>query len=107
MKPLDPNAAVPTLGGQKAFLVLYCLASFFLNCGPNTTTFIVPGESFPTRYRSTMNGVAAASGKLGAIISQLVIYGQLWNSDSLVLHKRGVMVVYVTLGCDRSNKLDI
>ena len=53
-------------------MVLYCLANFFQNFGPNTTTFIVPGEVFPTRYRATAHGISAASGKLGAVISQLV-----------------------------------
>ena len=38
--------------------------------GPNATTFIVPGECFPTRYRSTYYGISAASGKLGAVIAQ-------------------------------------
>ncbi|KAG9078796.1 Inorganic phosphate transporter pho84 [Ceratobasidium sp. UAMH 11750] len=54
-----------------AFVFLYCLANFFNNFGPNTTTFIVPGEAFPTRYRSTAHGISAASGKLGAIIAQV------------------------------------
>ena len=39
--------------------------------GPNTTTFIIPGEAFPTRYRSTSHGISAASGKLGAIVAQV------------------------------------
>lgn len=41
------------------------------NFGPNTTTFVVPGEVFPTRYRSTAHGISAASGKFGAIIAQV------------------------------------
>ncbi|KZP25116.1 phosphate permease [Athelia psychrophila] len=53
------------------FIVLYCVANFFQNFGPNTTTFIVPGEAFPTRYRSTAHGISAACGKLGAIIAQV------------------------------------
>ena len=36
----------------------------------------VPGECFPTRYRSTSHGVSAASGKIGAIIAQ-VVFGPL------------------------------
>ena len=44
--------------------------------GPNATTFIVPGECFPTRYRSTSHGISAASGKVGAIIAQ-TIFGPL------------------------------
>ncbi|THG92931.1 hypothetical protein EW026_g8150 [Hermanssonia centrifuga] len=52
------------------FVVLFCLISLFQNFGPNSTTFIVPGEVFPTRYRSTGHGITAASGKVGAIVSQ-------------------------------------
>jgi hypothetical protein len=55
----------------KGFVVLYCFANFFQNFGPNTTTFVIPGEVFPTRYRSTAHGISAASGKLGAIVAQV------------------------------------
>lgn len=40
----------------------------------NTTTFIIPGEVFPTRYRSTAHGISAASGKFGAIIAQIMAF---------------------------------
>ncbi|KAK7454530.1 hypothetical protein VKT23_011284 [Stygiomarasmius scandens] len=60
-----------TQNAKGAFVFLYCLANFFQNFGPNTTTFIVPGEAFPTRYRSTAHGISAASGKLGAIVAQV------------------------------------
>ncbi|KAL7273946.1 Inorganic phosphate transporter pho84 [Rhizina undulata] len=56
-----------------ALLALYILCQFFFNFGPNATTFIVPGECFPTRYRSTSHGISAASGKVGAIIAQVLI----------------------------------
>ena len=56
---------------NSTFVFLYCLANFFQNFGPNTTTFIIPGEAFPTRYRSTAHGISAATGKLGAIIAQV------------------------------------
>jgi PHS family inorganic phosphate transporter-like MFS transporter len=59
-----------------ALLALYVLAQFFFNFGPNSTTFIVPGEYFPTRYRSTSHGFSAASGKVGAVIAQ-VVFGPL------------------------------
>ncbi|KAF2155358.1 MFS transporter [Myriangium duriaei CBS 260.36] len=59
--------------GHKGILACYVLAQFFFNFGPNTTTFIVPGECFPTRYRSTSHGISAASGKVGAIIAQCLI----------------------------------
>ncbi|KAI9502953.1 major facilitator superfamily domain-containing protein [Coemansia spiralis] len=57
-----------------AFVVLITLAQFFQNFGPNTTTFIIPSEAFPTRFRSTCHGISAASGKVGAVISQLGFY---------------------------------
>lgn len=56
--------------GQNGLLAIYVLAQFFFNFGPNSTTFIVPGECFPTRYRSTSHGISAASGKIGSIIGQ-------------------------------------
>lgn len=59
--------------GTSGSLALYVLCNFFFNFGPNSTTFIVPGECFPTRYRSTSHGISAASGKVGAIIAQVLI----------------------------------
>ena len=50
------------------FVVLYSLTFFFANFGPNSTTFVVPAEIFPARFRSTCHGISAASGKLGAIV---------------------------------------
>ncbi|ORZ34232.1 major facilitator superfamily domain-containing protein [Catenaria anguillulae PL171] len=83
------------LKGTTLFFVLFTAANFFFNfgiyfsdfpcflfhpralltirslwfTGPNTTTFILPAEIFPTRFRSTCHGIAAATGKLGAIIA--------------------------------------
>ncbi|GJJ70117.1 MFS transporter, PHS family, inorganic phosphate transporter [Entomortierella parvispora] len=51
------------------FVAIFTLAQFFFNFGPNTTTFVVPGEVFPTRVRATAHGISAASGKLGAILA--------------------------------------
>jgi len=65
------DALTKTADTTKAFVFLYCLANFFQNFGPNTTTFVIPGEAFPTRYRSTAHGISAASGKLGAIVAQV------------------------------------
>lgn len=59
------------------FMVLYGLIFFFSNFGPNTTTFIVPAELFPARFRSTCHGISGASGKVGAIIGSI---GFLWAS---------------------------
>jgi hypothetical protein len=57
-----------------AFVALYWLANFFAIFGSNLIAFILPGEIFPTRYRSTLHGIFAASGKLGAIVSQIIFF---------------------------------
>ncbi len=36
------------------FIALYCVGLFAFNFGPNTTTFVLPGEVFPTKIRSTV-----------------------------------------------------
>jgi len=74
-------------------VALVCLANFFSNFGPNTTTFIVPGECFPTRYRSTGHGISAASGKIGAIISQALI-GPLRNDGGQNAFMNHVMQIF-------------
>ena len=67
-----------TSSARKAFVFLYCLTNYFSNFGPNATVSLFPAESFPTRYRSTAFGIAAASGKLGAVVAQ-VGFGKLVN----------------------------
>jgi PHS family inorganic phosphate transporter-like MFS transporter len=52
-----------------ALFVVYGSTFFFINMGPNTTTFVVPVEVFPTQVRTTAHGIAAASGKTGAALS--------------------------------------
>lgn len=86
--------------GAKAFVFLYCLANFFQNFGPNTTTFVIPGEAFPTRYRSTAHGISAASGKLGAIIAQ-VGFAQLRNiggPNAFVKHILEIFAFFMLTG---------
>lgn len=53
--------------------MLYVLCQLFFNLGPNTTTFIIPAEIFPTRYRCTCHGISAAAGKLGSILGQAFV----------------------------------
>ncbi|XP_054799146.1 probable inorganic phosphate transporter 1-7 [Prosopis cineraria] len=61
------------------FLVMYGLTFFFANFGPNTTTFVVPAEIFPARFRSTCHGLSSASGKAGAIVGA---FGFLYAAQS-------------------------
>ncbi|KAI1120846.1 major facilitator superfamily domain-containing protein [Nemania abortiva] len=54
-------------------IVFYVLAQLIFNLGPNTMTFILPAELFGTKFRGTFYGLAAASGKIGAITILLII----------------------------------
>jgi PHS family inorganic phosphate transporter-like MFS transporter len=49
-------------------LIVYGLTYFFSNFGPNSTTFILPSETFPVEVRTTLNGFCAAMGKVGATL---------------------------------------
>ncbi|TFK40044.1 phosphate transporter [Crucibulum laeve] len=94
----DKLNATPSAG--KAFVFLYCLANFFQNFGPNTTTFVIPGEIFPTRYRSTAHGISAASGKLGAIVAQ-VGFAQLKDiggTNKFVKHILEIFALFMLTG---------
>jgi PHS family inorganic phosphate transporter-like MFS transporter len=60
------------------YRALYGLIFFFFIFGPNsTTTFIVPVELFPARFRTTCHGISGAAGKVGAFIGSVGIYGAL------------------------------
>ncbi len=84
-------AYAPLVAVLPAFLGLYGLTFFFGNFGPNTTTFVYPSEVFPTSFRTTGHGIAAASGKAGAVIAVflfptlLVAYGLSWFFGLLAL----------------------
>jgi PHS family inorganic phosphate transporter-like MFS transporter len=85
---------------KKGFVFLYCLANFFQNFGPNVTTFVIPGEIFPTRYRSTAHGISAATGKLGAIVAQ-VGFSQLKDiggSNKFVKHILEIFAFFMLTG---------
>lgn len=79
-------------GTTKLLMFLYCLANFFQNFGPNVTTFVIPGEVFPTRYRSTAYGLSAACGKLGAIVAQVIFFLQ-GNSIQPILQIFGFVML--------------
>ncbi|PFH62810.1 hypothetical protein XA68_11822 [Ophiocordyceps unilateralis] len=89
----------------EGLLGLYVVAQFFFNFGPNTTTFIVPGEVFPTRYRSTSHGISAASGKIGSIIGQAAIAtlrtrgATKDNPSPWMNHVLQIYALFMLLGC--------
>jgi MFS family permease len=54
-------------------LALFGGFQFAANMGPNTTTWIVPAELFPTRIRATAQGSATAFSRVGAVIGVLAL----------------------------------
>jgi MFS family permease len=67
-------AAVPALTTTVApFVAIFGLSYFFVEFGPNTTTFVLPSEVFPARLRTTGHGVAAGIGKLGAFAGVFLV----------------------------------
>ena len=57
--------------GGWLIIAMYILAQTAFNFGPNSTTYIIAGEAFPTRFRASCHGISAAAGKLGSILVQL------------------------------------
>lgn len=55
-----------------AFQAMYFLSSFFNQFGPNSTTFLVAAEVFPTPVRASAHGFSAAVGKLGALLAAIL-----------------------------------
>jgi MFS transporter, PHS family, inorganic phosphate transporter len=80
-------------------IVLVALCHFSFNLGPNTLTFIIPAEIFPTRYRATCHGIAAAAGKLGSVIVQASL--PTWTINGLRVgdpNSAGLGWVFITYG---------
>ena len=86
---LRSSAPIPVLTSVVApFLVVFGLSYFFIEFGPNTTTFVLPSEVFPVSMRTTGHGIAAGVGKLGAFIGVFLV-PQLEKSIGL----RGMLLV--------------
>jgi len=61
-----------SLEGIHAFQAMYFLSSFFNQFGPNSVTFLVAAEVYPTPVRATAHGFSAAVGKLGALTAAVL-----------------------------------
>ena len=55
------------------FLAILGLSYFFIQFGPNMTTFVLPSEVFPVSMRTTGHGMAAGIGKLGAFVGVFLV----------------------------------
>jgi MFS family permease len=67
---LATASALPGGGNQNIALVFlgFALFNFFMNAGPNATTYALPAEVFPSEVRAAGHGFAAGMAKLGAAI---------------------------------------
>lgn len=96
-------AFTPLIAVLPAFLFLYGVTFFAANAGPNTTTFVYPSEVFPTSFRTTGHGIAAASGKAGAVIAVFLfptlvaVYGLPWFLGVLAVASFLGFVITITL----------
>lgn len=68
------------------FLAAFGVSFFFVNFGPNATTFLMSSESFPTSIRASAHGISAAAGKAGAFIGAFFM--------PVVLNGCGLMVTF-------------
>jgi Sugar (and other) transporter len=65
-----------TVAGEPSLVLLFggfALFNLMMNAGPNSTTFLLSGEVFPTSIRSSGAGFAAALAKAGAVFGTFVL----------------------------------
>lgn len=58
--------------GAQVFQAIYFFANFWVQFGPNSTTFLLAGEVYPKSVRSTVHGFSAAIGKTGALAATIL-----------------------------------
>lgn len=66
----SPSAHTSTGG----LMAIFAISQFLLTAGPNSTTFLIPAEVFPTCVRGTAHGISAAAGKCGAILNGICVW---------------------------------
>ncbi|KAM7272957.1 hypothetical protein ACFE04_027621 [Oxalis oulophora] len=79
------------------FAVLYGLTFFFANFGPNSTTFVLPAELFPTRVRATCHAISAASGKAGAMVGAFWIQTYTLDGDVWKIKKAMIIMAFTNM----------
>ncbi len=87
------------------FLLVYAVSYFFIEFGPNSTTFVFPSEVFPVTVRGWGFGISASAGKFGAAIAAFlfpVLLVQLHLSGTMGLlagiSAIGFVLTLITLG---------
>ncbi|KAI1096142.1 MFS general substrate transporter [Rostrohypoxylon terebratum] len=86
--------------GIHSFQAMYFLSSFFNQFGPNSVTFLVAGEVYPTQIRASAHGFSAMIGKAGALLAS-VLYNYI--DDKTKFHVvpwfglAGMLITYIWL----------
>ncbi|MEG3438179.1 MFS transporter [Pannus brasiliensis CCIBt3594] len=70
-------SSLPDTAGSRLGLIYlgFIVFNLCMNAGPNTTTFTLPAQLFPTRIRASGSGLAAACGKVGATLGIFFLPG--------------------------------
>jgi PHS family inorganic phosphate transporter-like MFS transporter len=55
------------------FMAIFGTSFFFINFGPNATTFLVASEVYPANIRARAHGMSAAIGKVGAFFGAFIL----------------------------------
>ncbi len=80
----------------------FFIFNLMMNAGPNSTTFLLSGEVFPTSIRASGAGFAAAFAKVGAVLGTfaLPVLKQSWGVSTLlwVLALCCVLAAMITYG---------
>lgn len=71
---LGYTSSLPGGGNDNTALIFigFIVFNLFMNMGPNSTTYCLPAEVFPTRLRATGSGFAASCGKAGAALGLIL-----------------------------------
>eukprot|EP00968_Pinguiococcus_pyrenoidosus_P004216 scaffold279_cov229-Pinguiococcus_pyrenoidosus.AAC.20 len=75
------------------FLILYTVQLIFDAAGPGMSTYVIPGEIYPTRIRGTAHGFSAACGKLGAVLGSFAIPAM---RDAINVESVMILCIFVT-----------
>ncbi|MDA8195713.1 MAG: MFS transporter [Actinomycetota bacterium] len=62
------GAVSASLANADVFLLLFAASYFFIEFGPNVTTFVIPSEVFPVGARGSGHGISSSVAKIGAFI---------------------------------------
>lgn len=73
--------AEATLSSSIGLFCFYVLLEMSLMGGASMTTFVLPAEVYPAHIRSSLNGISAAMGKLGAFVGAF-LFGAVADASS-------------------------